>query len=273
MSTLTLFDIILTLIQIMVLVPVIIMFIRISGRSVSKLVPVFFTFAMISYLLSDVYWIVYNYLRPDTREPLTANEIAECAAILLLSATLESLIKDKKHKNDKNKMTAAELAYSVIFIGANIALWIIWSGEWVEDILFGIPYIYILYLVIDGIVRTKAMDLKHSLTVLILSLAVLLMLVAALFLTGTLYSVAAAASYVCAYVIFGYLFGKCVGFLCKSDGGVRAILMSAGAFEWSLLVTFMSDGVMYIVAGAAVTASIILMYLAYKKEVIANDIC
>ena len=270
MSTVTLVDIIQTSIQIMVLVPVIIMFVRISGRSRNKLLPVFFTFAMISFLLTDLYWIVYNFLRPDTRNPIAANEIAELATLLLLSATLENLIRDKGRFN---KLSVTILAYSTVFIGVNIALWIIWSGEWAKDIIFGIPYIYLMYLVSDGIVRTKAMDLKHSLTVLILSFAVLFMLIATLISSGTLYVAATVASFICAYVIFGYTFGKCIGFMTKPDEGVRTVLMAVGAFEWALLITYISDGWMYIVAGVAVTSTIILMCLAYKKEVSEDDLC
>lgn len=270
MSTLTLFDIILILIQIMVLVPVIIMFVRISGRSRNKLLPVFFTFSMICFLLSDIYWIVYNYLRPDTRAPISANEIAECATLLLLSATLENLI---RKTGTKNKYAVAGFVYSLLFIGTNIALWIIWSGEWAKDIIFGIPYIYLMYLLIDGILKTNAMDLKHSLTVLILSLAILSMLLADVLLHGTAYDIATKASYVCSYIILIYTIGKCIGFIKREDGGTRAVLMSVGAFEWSLLITYMSAGVFYIIAASTVTITIVLMSLAYKKEVIADDLC
>ncbi len=40
-----------------------------GAPDVKKLLPVFFTFAMISLLLSDVYYLAYDVLRPDERMP------------------------------------------------------------------------------------------------------------------------------------------------------------------------------------------------------------
>ena len=67
--------------------------------------------------------------------------------ILFLSTGLEKVLRDEKR-------IAGEIIFSFFFIGANIALWIFWSGEWVQDILFGIPYVYFLWLLIRGIKRS-----------------------------------------------------------------------------------------------------------------------
>ena len=57
------------------------------GRN--KLSIVFFTLAIASILLSDLYWLAYDILRPETRMPFAANEISEWALFLLLGATIK----------------------------------------------------------------------------------------------------------------------------------------------------------------------------------------
>ena len=131
MSALTLQEIILTIIEIIVLVFLIVYSMRLTTGGKKRLLPVLFAFAMISYLLSDLYYLIYDFIRPDTRMPFAANEIAECALILLLSAGLEVL------PEKKGKIIYKALVFSVLFICANIALWIVWSGEWVQDSVFG----------------------------------------------------------------------------------------------------------------------------------------
>ena len=134
MSGLTFFGIITTVVQSIVLVVIIAKTVRLMDNGKNVFLPFFFMLAMMSFLLSDLYWIAYDVLKPDTRMPIAANEIGECAMILLLSAGLDVVL------NDKRKIPA-EIVFTFLFIGANIVLWIAWSGEWLQDILFRIPRI------------------------------------------------------------------------------------------------------------------------------------
>ena len=115
MSDQTLFGIITTILQTGALTVVIVSTIRLMLKEKTVFLPFMFVLAMASYLLSDLYWIAYDILKPDTRMPIACNEIGECAIILLLSAGLESLLVDKKK-------IAGEILFAFLFIGANIAL-------------------------------------------------------------------------------------------------------------------------------------------------------
>ena len=99
---------------------------------------VFFAFAVASVLLSNLYWLAYDILRPGTRMPFAANEIGEWAMFLLLGASLTSLRSINFHQ------ARLEVLCTVLFITASTALWISWSGEWVDDIVTGIVYGYFL---------------------------------------------------------------------------------------------------------------------------------
>ena len=79
MSVYTIQDIILTTIQILVLIGVSSLAVKMSSKSKNNLILVFFIFALLSFTISDLYYLVYSFLRPDTRMPFAAYEIAELA--------------------------------------------------------------------------------------------------------------------------------------------------------------------------------------------------
>ena len=100
---------------------------------------IFYTFALVCILLSDTYWFTYDMLRPDIRMPFAANEIAEWAMFISLGK-LFSTSKDIFHKS-----AVKEIICSVIFVIANVCLWMYWTGEYIQDILTGITIIYFLF--------------------------------------------------------------------------------------------------------------------------------
>ena len=74
---------------------------------------IFFAFAIVALLLSDIYWLAYDILRPDSRMPFAANEIAEWAMFISLGAILASDI--KAYGVDARK----EVFFSILFVISN----------------------------------------------------------------------------------------------------------------------------------------------------------
>ena len=93
---------------------------------------VLFAFAVASVLLSNLYWLAYDILRPGTRMPFAANEIGEWALFLLLGAAVRTQPEAPSAKR--------EVFCAALFTAANVALWIAWSGEWIQDILTGAAF-------------------------------------------------------------------------------------------------------------------------------------
>lgn len=102
------------------------------------MLAVFFTFATASLFVENIYWIAYDFLRPEARMPIAANEIAEDAAFLMLSAVLVNAI------GGGIKGAVQELIGAAVFAVASIALWIAWSGEWLQDIIGGAAFGYLI---------------------------------------------------------------------------------------------------------------------------------
>ena len=256
---------ILNFIQVVVLLPLILGFAGMMGKGKSGMLPVFFTFSMLSYFLSSVYYLVYGFLRPGERMPFAVNEIAECAMLLLICAGLETFLT----RDMIGRLTA--MLFAVFFVGINIILWILWSGEWVQDIVFGLPYIYMLYLLIRGNIHYKTIGMVEGHIAMYASLMVLLLQMFTIKATGTLRLVVDRGSYLVAYGLALWLFWSCKKAL--QESGVKAIFLTVTLFWWTIMVMYMSSGIYYDIAEAMNILAMPLLYFAMKKEVGERDLC
>lgn len=255
MSDLARFEIFATSVQVVILIVVIAKTNKLMINQAMVLLPFFFVLAMLSYLFSDVYWIVYDFLKPDTRMPIAANEFGECALILLLSAGLETILTDKKK-------LVGEVAFACLFISANIALWIVWSGEWLQDILFGAPYIYFLWLLIRGVRTRGLMKRNESFAVLVMSVSVLVMLTVLLFVDGVGHAVLKASVLV---TMFAMMLWLAIKSFRRKD-----FFVATTFFLCTSLAMFATPDPYYNVPFLANTAALPLMFMAMKKELASN---
>ena len=222
----------LNIVQIPVLFSVIAAMIRKTGRRMG-LFAAFFTFAMIALALEDIYWITYDFLRPDTWMPFAADEFAGSAAILLLGAALAT-------KVDKDLETKrSELVFSVLFMAGCALLWIAWSGEWIQDIVFTAPYVYFLYVVIRGLRGTGSLERWQTYLAVVICAAVIILDAVALFVSEQ----AAGLLYNLNYVILNgttiLLFVKVL----RSKS--RPLFLSFALYVWSRLVIYLSSDLFY----------------------------
>ena len=257
MSGETLFEVVITIIQSIVLVVFITKTIFLVLKQKTSFLPFFFALAMTSCLLSNLYWIAYDLLKPDTRMPFASNEVAECAMILLLSAGLDSLLNDKKK-------VPGEIIFSILYIGVNIALWIAWSGEWLQDILFGIPYIYFLWILIRGIRSRGVLTRKELWFASLMGVSVLIMQVSLLFGKGSLFEFIEA-------VCFAEMFALMAWFGFKSFRS-KDFFVTSTFFLWTELAMFLCSQPYYYLAFGVNVIVVPMMFMSMKKE-LADDLC
>ena len=257
MSGLVLLEIIFTIFQSIILFVIISKAVRLIIEGKNVFLPFFFMLAMTSYLLSNLYWIAYDFLKPDTRMPIACNEIGECAMILLLSAGLESLLKDKKK-------VPGEIAFAFLFIGANIASWIAWSGEWLQDILFGIPYVYFFWILIRGIRSRGVLARKELWFAAVMSGSVLVLQIPLLFLEGVPLKF---VTMVCLAVMFALMVWCGVKSFRSKDFFVTSMF-----FLWTELAMFLSPEPYYSLAFGANIIVLPMMFMSMKKE-LADGLC
>ena len=220
---------------------------------------VLFAFAVASVLLSNLYWLAYDILRPSARMPFAANEIGEWAMFLLLGATINA---------QSERLTAKrEVFFAALFTAANAALWIAWSGEWVEDILTGAAFGYFLCSLVAQI-RLAEVFPAWEWQLFGISCPVLVAAQAAIFFVpepvkqpldlfcyGLLFAVAA------------LLLIRAVRSLTGGGQSASTVLETFAAFAWISITLYMSSGWLYIAALLLATLCFPLMLLSLKKEV------
>ena len=125
--------------------------VRLFRSERSLLAVAFFAFAAACSLLSTLYWAAYDLLRGDARMPFAANEICEWALFLLLASSLRAA-----RAESRVRIEAAVSA--ALFAAANTALWIAWSGEWLQDILTGLSLGWLFYAILAAMSAAEALS-------------------------------------------------------------------------------------------------------------------
>lgn len=234
--------------------------IRIRQRK-GKLCMVFFAMAVSSLMLSEIYWLVYDSLRPDIRMPFAANEVSEWAFFMLLGVSLSSRSKLVFSESKK------EMFGAVLFAAANVALWIGWSGEFIQDILTGFVYAYFLGVLVikiknEGVLNRLQWVLLYTDCFLLIAGQTATFLVpdqVRKFVDLSCYVLLFAT---CAVFLFAAIF-----YNIKKDKPEEAVCYSYSAFAWVATTMYMSADIFYLMAMFLSIICFPLMYISIKREV------
>jgi len=261
MGYLTIAETFLLTVQVAVVIPITFLSARLMKKGKNGMFPAFYTFAMMSMLLSDLYCLIFCIVRPEERMPFAVDEIAECAMLLLLSAGLEALSGKRK------KWMPGAFLFTLLYMSATIALWIAWSGEWVQDILFGIPYAYLAYMLVRGLEYVRAWDTDAEKILAMITSVVILILQTIMILIeeGMAWDVLNEGSYAIMYAFTAWLFWKNYRSLRDKSYGEKTLYLALTLFFWTVLVTYMSDEIYYDVSLGINTLSIPVIYVAVKR--------
>lgn len=112
--------------------------IRLLLKNTGSLTAVFLLFFFALWFFADIYWLVYDILRSDARMPFAVNEFAEAAMMLPLAAALNSAVPHG------TRAAVRHMIFGALFSVCNVALWIAWSGEWVQDVITGLAFVWLL---------------------------------------------------------------------------------------------------------------------------------
>lgn len=226
------------------------------------LVVAFFALADVCFLFSTLYWIVYDLLRPDVRMPFAANEICEWALFLLTASSLRAAFPD-------GPLCKAACIPAALFAAANAALWIAWSGEWVQDILAGLSLGWFLCVLLTCLLQCGAFSRAEWTAVGTVSV----LLIAAQTMTFLLPGAAQTFD----RIGYGILFSMDVWFIVKTirsvkkgDDPQRGLCLSFAAWAWAMIAMYMSGGWIYNAALLVATLCFLLIFLAIGKEVRAE---
>ncbi|MCR5686044.1 MAG: hypothetical protein K6G81_11640 [Lachnospiraceae bacterium] len=122
----------------------------------SSIILGFFLYAVICTMLSDLYWIALEVLKPGVRLPYGVNEIAEMGESLLFAALLSTVFGLRRVR------AGMEVLLTVLFSLGSMALWIAWNGEWIKDIVGAIPYCYLMCVTVMSLKKTAALTKREA---------------------------------------------------------------------------------------------------------------
>ena len=219
-----------------------------------------FLFAMASLLLSDSYWIVYTLMRPDTRMPMAANEIAENASFLLLAAALGTVF-------DENRIPAVrEMICAALFAVACTVLWIIWTGEWVEDIIGGIAFGYFLCVCVRALKQRDVLKKQEWRLLGLFSGLIILILFLANEVPGHYVLPLEILSYVFMFAVLFALLVKTLRTVRNGGDEKAGMALSFSLYAWSVSTMFLGEYWVYITAWFLSFLTLPLMQRSVRKE-------
>ena len=257
-------SVIIEVIQIAALIYVIAGIVRIiPGNTEKTMTLVYFLAAVVSFLASGLYWFAYGILRPEIRMPFAANEIGEAALFLLLASSLETIFPGK---SSGSKTLIPATVFTVLFAASSAALWIGWSGEWIEDILIGIAFGYLQCKVVRALALSGAFsDTEWKISAILCTLLIIMQ--AATFHLSEY--AARKLDLLCCLLMSGMIaliLAKNVrAFRSSDDPGVLVSCAFAG-FTAATTVMYMSSGWWYSMFLCAAIVFLLLMFCAVKKE-------
>lgn len=237
-----------------------------KGNEKGFLRLIFFTIALLCLMFSELYWLIYDIMRPEERMPFAANEISEAATFLLLGVVLTCRHTVRMH-HAKTEMTGA-----ILFTCANVCFWIGWSGEIVQDILTGVVLAFFLCSLVRFLKCGEVLS-KAKWCFLGISCAIIVAGETGTFLINEpLKEYVDWGCYAWLFIVAVVLTVWAVRSMLKGENALCNIGYSFLCFAWSVAAMYMSDGVHYTMAMMFSAVCFVMMLLALKKEAEADDI-
>ncbi|MBO4281101.1 MAG: hypothetical protein J5872_04620 [Lachnospiraceae bacterium] len=116
---------------------------------------IFYAFSTASLTFSYIYWLIYDFMWPEERLVFAANEISEWAHFLMCGTVLAYMFKEI------TRIDFGEICGVMILVAVNVALWIAWTGEWLQDIVTGLCIAYWAYRLAIGVKESKTTTLPE----------------------------------------------------------------------------------------------------------------
>ncbi len=241
--------------------------IQLIRSGASSMPAMFFTFAIISFMMSDLYWITYVAIRSDMQMPFAVNEIGEWALFLLLASALNAAF--RKRQADALR----EMILAALFACASTALWIGWSGEWLQDIITGIVLGYLFCMTVYSLRASDALSPAQWKLMGTGAGGLIVMQT----LTFVLPSPAKQALDTCCYVLMyaghAAFYAKALQTWRKGADARQLCSLCFAGFAWGISSMYMSAFPMYYISEMAATGFILPMGLSVRKMVEEDDLC
>lgn len=227
---------------------------------------VYYAFAMACMFFSDLYWLLYTLIRPEQRMPFAANEIAEWAMFLMFAASLHATV-------PRRSVSAGwQMIGAVFFAGSCTALWIGWSGEWVQDILTGIVFGYFLCHLVYVLKIENVLATWEWCASFVVCLAIVVIQALTFFVDDGTAEILDLTAYISLFFVFAACIVRLILMLKKCFGTEQmttlpgCVAMSFTILAWCVTTMYMSSGIWYDIALNLISLTTpVVFYLIRRK--------
>ena len=247
-------------IQIAVLAVLLGLTVRLVSESARNLTAVFLSFSFGLWLLADLYWLIYDLMRPESRMPFAANEIGEAAFFLVIAAMVNSGFRRP------TRLPMGFLAGSCLFAVSNAALWILWSGEIVEDIVVGAVFAWLYCSIVRSLRSEQALTGPEWIALGALCTALIVCQSLTFIVSEDIKNIPDLFAYI--LLIAGAVFFACLFIRSYKEKLAHVqMFLSFALVIWITTAKYMSGGNWYNLFLTLETPGIILWFLSVRKAV------
>ena len=249
---------ILDILDVVMTAGIVIWMIPMFRRTRQPLTVAFYYFAMVSLMLTNAYWLAHSLIRPDMRMPMATNTIGECAVFLLLSAAMNSVFPDRKFS------FTPQHAGAILFVIASIALWIVWSGEWIQDILGGVIFGYFICVCVRDLRETGAFSKKEWIAIGVTCAG--FMAIFAAVATMEEEPPAVIAGYILMFAMMLFFLYKTIRCIRKRESAEKQMVLAVSSYACCMSGVYMSSGYWYSAAELICLTTLPMMFHAFREE-------
>ena len=159
-----------------------------------------------------------------------------------------------------------EMLCAGVFAAASVALWIAWSGEWLEDILVGFCFGYFLCVCACSLKQSGALSRTEWRLFGLLVLLLLLLQGGTFFLPPVPAAAADYAAYGVMFFVMLYALGKTILAVRRKIDPAALFALSASCYAWAESTMYMSAGLFYVAAELCSLICPALLFIALRRE-------
>ena len=247
--------------QIVVLAVLLASCIAMIGKNEKSLPAVHLSFCMALWLLGDLYWVIYDLMRPESRMPFAANEIGEAAAFLMMAAIVNSVVIYVTYP------PAVYTVCAVLFGIGNIALWIAWSGEWIQDILIGTVFTWLLFCIVRALANERALNSREWILLGIFCAALIAGQGLIFVINDETAGIVETGMYVIIFAGILLLLHRLIRMYKQKEKPQKLLPMAYALMAWVITGKYMSEGTMYSVLLLLETMCLPVCFATVRKAV------
>jgi len=249
------------LVQTAVLAVMLFLAIRLLLKNTGSLTAVFISFFFALWFLADIYWLVYDILRSDARMPFAANQFAEAAMMLTLAAALNSAVPHG------TRAAVRQVICGSLFAVSNVVLWIAWSGEWVQDVITGLAFVWLISSVVCSLKVVHALTKMEWMSLGIFCVLLITGQGLTFFFEDPVKSSIDIGCYVLLSLGILYWLVKLFVSFKRKHTAQRLMALAMTNIVWIIAAIFMSSGLIYTIYFNIETLSGVFVFLAASKVV------